>query len=62
MAWRPGAPAKTRRQFDAYAAERRARIHVENAALVLVLFSVRAWVLGKGRAGDVARRVGRRPA
>ena len=55
----------SRRQFDAYTAERRLVDAVERNALraiVLALKARRAWVLGSGAVGDVARRVGRRPA
>ena len=47
----------SRRQFDLYQAERRAG-HV---VLVGAIWLVRAYVLGRYRAGDAARRLGRRP-
>ena len=45
----------SRRQFDLYTAERRAG----HAVLIAGIWIVRAYVLSRYRAGDVARRLGR---
>ena len=51
--------------FDLHGTERDITAAVERriwGAILLALKARRAWVLGSGAVGDVARRVGRKPA